>query len=475
MIRGALRKVIGFLRSPGLGVGLLVFVGVWSMLATFIPQGDVSVPEVAAWASAHAAVEPVVRFLGLHQAFSAPLFRIGVFALAVATALCAWQRTKVALARTRTLKEAAIASEASVSAAHDLEIMCDPDLRATDVISRTADTLEHLGIRTKRRGDVLFAVSRCWAVWGSPVFHWGLVLLILAIFVGGLQRSEGLMGVAVGETKPDAPASYGMLRTGPLYDWSRVHRSIRVDAFDTEFRTGDLDRGPTPTVSVLDAEGRVIRTQRVYPNSPLQAGSLTIHPSDFGFAATLSVMNASGVEFGRATQLIDVSQTATEGTVPVGALTVSNQAGKGRLNVFATVPMDRSNGQLALPQERVARVSVRASDGRPVLDRVMRPGEEMALPTGDTLRLEDIGFYARLSVVDDPTTPLLYAAFAVAMMGLTLTVVARQQIVLATAVEGENGLKLVATLRLWRNVPTNRSEIESQLAKALRADKEDVS
>ncbi len=453
----------------------MVFVGVWSMLATFVPQGDISKPEVAAWASAHAAVEPFVRFLGLHQAFSALLFRLGVFALAVATALCAWQRTRVALARMQTLKEAAIADEASVSAVHDLEIVCDPGLSATDVISRTADTLEHLGIRTKRRGDVLVAVSRRWAVWGSPVFHWGLVLLILAIFVGGLQRSEGLMGVAVGETKPDAPASYGTLRTGPLHDWGRVHRSIRVDAFDTDFRSGNLDRGPTPTVSVLDAGGRVIKKQPVYPNSPLQSGSLTIHPSEFGFAATLSVMNASGVEFGRATQLIDISQTATEGTVPVGALTVSNEAGTGQLSVFATVPMDRVNGQLALPQERVARVSVRASDGRPVLDRVMRPGEEMALPAGDTLRLDSIGFYARLNIVDDPTIPLLYAALAVAMMGLTLTVVARQQIVLATAIEGENGLRLVATLRLWRNVPTNRNEIESQLATALRGDEEDVS
>ena len=106
------------------------------------------------------------------------------------------------------------------------------------------------------------------------------------------------MGVAVGQTKPDAPASYGTVHTGPLHDWRSVHRSIRVDAFDLEFKTGGIDRGPTPTVSVLDGTGQVVKTQRVYPNRPLKTGSLTIYPSTYGLAAAVSIVNTSGVETG---------------------------------------------------------------------------------------------------------------------------------------------------------------------------------
>ena len=38
-------------------------------------------------------------------------------------------------------------------------------------------------------------------------FHWALLLLMVAAFVGTLQRSEGSMAIAVGETKADVPAS----------------------------------------------------------------------------------------------------------------------------------------------------------------------------------------------------------------------------------------------------------------------------
>jgi len=38
---------------------------------------------------------------------------------------------------------------------------------------------------------------------------------------------------------------------------------------------------------------------------------------------------------------------------------------------------------------------------------------------------------------------------------------------LGTVVEDRDGLKLVASIRLWRNVSTNREEIENELVKAL--------
>jgi hypothetical protein len=135
--------------------------------------------------------------------------------------------------------------------------------------------------------------------------------------------------------------------------------------------------------------------------------------------------------------------------------------------------MERSGGELSAPSERVAHVAVRTVDGAPVLDRLVRPADEIALPTGSKLRLDALGFYARLSVVDDPTIPLLYGALGVALVGLALVTVARQQLVLVTVVEGETGPALVAKLRLWRNVSTNREEIGRELAKALRAAEEE--
>ena len=475
MIKG-LRSTIRFLESARLATWLLVFLGGWSVLATLVPQGDASDAAVTAWAAAHPLIDPVVRTVGLHTAFSALPFRACVFVLGLSTALCAWRRTKVALGRMRTLREAARSDAASLcDRADQVEVACGAGVSQASALETAAETLARLGVKTRRRDGLLYSVSPWWSVWGSPVFHWGLLAIMIVILVGSLQRSEGLMGVPVGQTIPDVPGSYGVLRVGPLHDWNLVHRSIRVDSFDTEFRTGDLDRGPTPTVSVLDANGSVIKTQRIFPNSPLQSGTLTIHPADFGFAVDVSLSSAAGEKFGQATQLVDISQTAADGTAPLRVLTLSNQAGQQQEYALVTVPLRREGGQFAVPQERTAHVVVASLDGRPVADRVLKPGEAIPLPNGDTLRVDAVGFYARLSVVDDGTISILYAAMAIAMLGLSLTVVSRQHVILVSADQGPDGVVLHVWSHLWRNVSTTRAEVQSELSRALHTDEGSVS
>lgn len=469
MIRKAWRTIIEFLRSPGLATWLLAIVGVWSALATIVPQGGATDPQVVAWASTHSLVEPVVRAVGLHQAFTSVLFRVCALALGLSTALCAWRRTKVALGKGRALRGAAVADERSLAEGHRLEIACDPVLGASEVLSVASETLGHLGIRTKRQGDSITAVSPVWSVWGSPVFHWALLALIVTMLLGSLLRSSGLMGVAVGQAKIDGPESYGVLSTGPLHGWLRVQRTIRVDAFDPNFKTGGVDRGPTPTVSVLDARGQVIKSQRVYPNETLKTGSLTVYPADYGLAAIVSLADASGAESGRSVQLMDFSTEATGGTAPLGYLTVDDEAGSATLKLLVSVPLDRAEDGFVerLPAEPKARVLVTSMDDEPVLDRVLRPGEGLKLPGTGTLRLVDVRYYARLQLVDDPSIPFLYAGLTVAMIGLGIATLTQQQIVSATLIETPDGAKLAIRMRLWRNVTSSRGEIESELVKAL--------
>lgn len=468
MILRTWRRSVRFLGSAGFATSLLAIVGVWSVLGSLVPQGAASTTAVGAWAATHPLAEPVVRVLGLHQAYGSPLFLACILALGLSTGLCAWQRSKAAFGRARALRGAAATDAATLRAGHDFEVACDPALSASDVLDAASRTLGDLGIRPKRRGDVLVSTSAPWSVWGSPVFHWALLALILALTVGNLLRAEGLMGVTVGQTKPDAPESYGLINTGPLHDWARVHRSFRVDAFDPHYTSDGIDRGPTPTVSLLDASGAVVETQMVYPNHTLKSGSLTIYPSDYGLSATFSLVGTSGVTAGRGAMLADFSTATTVGTVPVDYLGVSDRAGEPLYRIYVSVPLDRKDGAFVrkVPSVPMARVDVRTPDGTPVFVRTIGVGGRIPLPVGD-LRLEGVGYYARLSVVDDWSIPLLYVGLVVAVFGLTMTVLARQQIVLATLMEGPDGISLALTLRLWRNPSSSRSEIEDELVRAL--------
>jgi cytochrome c biogenesis protein len=447
----------------------LAFLGAWSTLASFVPQGSASDAKVAAWAAANPVIEPVARTVGMHDAFAAPLFAACVSVLALSTMLCAWQRTRLAFGKGRALRGAWAVDGQELTARHDLAITCDASLAAPAALSLASETLGRLGIRTKRRGDVIIAASPWWSVWGSPAFHWALLALIVTLALGGMLRSSGQMGLAVGQAKADVPQAYGILSAGPLHSWFSAQRTIRVDAFEIDFKTGGIDRGPTPTVTILDARGAVIKSQRVYPNNTLQVGSLTVYPADYGLAATVSLVDTNGAESGRSTQFVDFSSEASGGTAPAGHLTVGDATGRPALEVFISVPLDRVTGGLVarLPEDPRVRVVVATMDSKAVIDQVMRPGEQLELPTGGALRLLDLGYYARLQLVDDPSIPVLYAVLAVAMIGLGVSTLMREQTVSVAAVESPDGVSIVVRMRLWRNVTTSRTEIESELTKAL--------
>jgi len=469
VIRTALRKILDTLASAWLAVGTLAFVGLWGIVATAVPQGAPNSLPVTTWAKANPVIEPVANALGLHQAFTAWLFLACVTLLGVSTVVCSWRRTKVAYLRARALRAAARESADSLAAERDLAIVLAPDVAPAEALHAAREALAELGVRTKVGEGVLRAVSPWWSVWGSAVFHWALVALMLSVLIGNLQRSDGLMGVSVGQTKPDAAASYGVLTAGPLHSWNGVHRSFRVDSLDPDLILGGVDRGAVPTVSVLDAAGTVLKTQLVYPNMMLHVGALSINCPAVGLSADIAVESTARVELGRSYEPIDFSQTATDGTVPAGLLGIFDQSGAVQMRIGVTVPLDKRGGRFGewIPAVPRAHIVVYALDGSTLVDTVIKTGEAAQLPGGGSLRLLGIGWYARLSIVDDWTTPFIYAAMIIALLGLSISLLARQQIVLAAVVDGPHGATLALRMRLWRNVRTTRAEIEAALAAAL--------
>ena len=110
------------------------------------------------------------------------------------------------------------------------------------------------------------------------------------------------------------------LTEGPSGGWNRAVRSIRLDAFEPDYKSGGIDRGAVPTVSILDGAGTVLVKQRVYPNNMLHAGSLAINAPGVGLSVWLALLDPAGAETGRVVQYVDFSETAPEGTVADRAL-----------------------------------------------------------------------------------------------------------------------------------------------------------
>ncbi len=452
-------------------MGLLLLLGAWTTAASFVPQNAASADAVLAWRAANPSLLRIVDTLGLHDAFaSVPYVALGVF-LALCTALCAWRRTGVARRRARRLRDATAGGESAAAASPDLEISLGPNLNQERALEIAADTLRHLGVPTTRRGEVLISVSPWWSVWGTAVFHWALVAVIVTLAVAGLVRAEGQMGVAVGQVRPDQPESYGQLTTGPWYRWDSAERFIRVDGFNIDYQVGGVSRGPTPTVSVLDSDGDVIASRLVYPNHILRQGALSIYPVDYGLSAAIAMLDGTGAEIQRTVQLVDFDGTTPDGTSPISEVGLYGPNGQVLNRLILSVPLDSvDEGFLGrLPETPRARFVILNPDGSLALDEVIEPGQRVQLPAGGELELLGVDYYARLQLVDDPSVPLLYASGVIALVGLGIATLARQMI-LTVKVEPEGGhARLAVHMRLWRIYSTSRSEIEDRLRRALGA------
>ncbi len=450
-------------------MGLLLLLGAWTIAASFIPQNAASAEAVAAWRAANPGLLQVVDTLGLHDAFaSVPYVALGVV-LALCTAVCAWQRTGVARRRARTLREVATVGDSAVVPSSDLEISLAPGLTAERALQVTADTLRHLGVPTTLRGETLVSASPWWSVWGTAVFHWALVAIIVTLAVAGLVRAEGQMGVAVGQTRPDQPESYGQLTAGPWYRWDGVERLIRVDAFSIDYQAGGVSRGPTPTVSVLDGDGETLASRMVYPNHILRHGALSIYPVDYGLSAAIAMLDANGAEIQRTVQLLDFDGASPDGTSPLNEIGLYGPDGQVLNRLIVSVPLDSvDEGFLGrLPTTPRARFIILGADGSPVFDEVIEPGQRVGLPAGGALELLGVDYYARLQLVDDPSVPLLYAGGVIALIGLGIATLARQMLLTAQVERDADGSRLAVRMRLWRIHSTSRSEIEDELRRAL--------
>lgn len=465
MISKIVRRSIRLLGSSVLATVLLVVVMVYSAVATFIPQGSSGDAAVAAWVASHPLLGAVTRFLGMHSAFASFAFLACAFLLALSAVLCSWRRTKVAIHRAGAQREASEVDASSLAEVSDVVISCDPDLSSSEVLDRVSEELENLGIRTKRHDDLLRASSPAWAVWGSPVFHWALVGFMVMIVIAPLQHTDGLMGLAVGEVKPHSPSSYGFLDAGSLHAWEPVQRKLRLDGFESEYVVGGLDRGPTPTVSLLDSNDAVVKTQHVYPNSPLKSGSLTVHADTYGLAVRLTILDAADVQTAAGIQYVDFATDDPAGTRPLGGVLLRGKGGVVEAQVQVTIPLDSKEGETSywMPADPAARLLVTAPDGHVIEDRVVSPGQDLKLALGQTVRVDSIDWYYRLSVVDDSTTPVIYALLIVAFLGLTVSLVSRQQVLVAARIETPEGPMLALRVRLWRNVPCDREAIVERL------------
>ncbi|TLM98820.1 MAG: cytochrome c biogenesis protein ResB, partial [Actinobacteria bacterium] len=362
---------------------------------------------VEAWRASHAGVAWATGLLGLHRAYTNPVFLAILALLGISTAICAVDRTRFAMRSLRSAGGIPTATLERLARRDVIAVVPEPSDPARTAVM---EALRRNRLTPRATPNAVEAAAGRLGPLGSPVFHWALAALFAVIALGQLTRSEGLIGVPVGGSLPNVAASYGSLNAGLLHPGLYRNLTIAVTEMPLDIRKGSVVIGAVPTVQLRRGD-TVVAQGAVYPNHPLRYRSLLVHYMDNGYVATARTVNQDGSVAG-----VDRLYFDQDASSPGGLASA-------RLNLTAA---QRSFDLTLTP------VKATSDTSRSIEIEYPTPSGgtlTTTVPIGTTadlgfvrITLDDVRRYARLSVADDWSVYPMYALFVLATAGMVLAV-----------------------------------------------------
>lgn len=461
-----LKRAGRFLRSRRLAIWLLLAAVALSVIGTLVPQTSVSADRELAWSAAHPSLEAIAAPLGLHALYSSPVFLAILAVIGASTAVCAWERTRWAWTASRPATVGDRLRERLRDAPH---AAAEGDATVADARERLTSGLSRAGLRVRDADGVIVAGSGRVGAWGSPLFHWALAALFVVIALGQLTRAEGVIGIRVGDTASLEPARFGRWLPAPLYRGNASNVSLQVLRFERDHVTAGYSRGPSPYVR-LSAGGEARGEQWVFPNNPLRYGTLLIHQDAYGVSPVVTALAPNGQVVGTTSGLSDWDDAAPDGVTPYH-FTVDRGQGVPGVEVTVTLEAAREGTAVirAIPPWKRVRVAVGETGSTASTTTELTPGRTVEVP-GGFLRLDDVAYYARMTVVDDWSVYPIYGLFGLAIAGLVMALLLplRTAFVLVEA-RGSGGVSARAIVRHRRGDPVFRQTVERVLAESVGA------
>lgn len=438
-------RVLTFLRSRRLAIILLVGLTIYAWVTTLVPLESVNPARVAQWDLQHPRLAVIVGVLGLHRAYSSPVFLAAALLISLSTAACSWERTRWAW---RAWRARGVVSPSALA-----RLKTHPTLTISDGVSQDRDAaldvaaghLRSLGLRVRRGPSLVEGSSGALGYVGSPLFHWALVGLFLFAGLGQFMRYEGYANILVGETRRDVPESYTVdLNAGRLAS-AFTGLALTVKEIDLEFAADGVPRGAVPYVTLTDGD-RQLKSQWVYANNPLRYGPLLVHGVSVGAAFVGTVR---------------VQQTQEQQRIVLYFDPANPSAGTFDL----PDPVTGSTIRAAVTQAPGQRVRVVSRVGSQTASQTVAEGQTATLSKGVTLSVEQLAEYAQIKVVNDWSVLLVYAMFVLVCAGAALTVFVAPRVVRVIAIEApDESIRIHAQVVNRKNDPAFRRQVKRALS-----------
>lgn len=337
-----------------------------------------------------------LSLLGFFDVFRAIWFRTALGLLSLSIIVCSlnrWPAIRTSLTRARVrvgqgfFRAVPLRAEVSVAQGGRAEaaaaVRAALRQRGYRVLAEAEDSATHL-----------YADRHRYSQLGTYALHLGLVLILVgAIWSSMAGYREKAFTIPEGSVRAVGQGS-GL--------------AVKLESFADEYYPDGPPKDYRSEL-VLYKGMEEIRRQTIRVNEPLEYGGWRFHQSFFGPAAVVEVRDSAGTSlFNDGVALA----WRTKGERPMGSFRLPDQ----NLTVYLVGPA--SSGLDPVIKAGELRVEVyRGREGRPlVMDNLLQGQPKTA--EGLTFLFQRERQFSGLQVVNDPTTPLMYAAWVLCTVGL---------------------------------------------------------
>lgn len=382
-----LRGVKRVLRAPAVIISEIVAIALAGVLGASFPQaGTASIAELARLRDNPALVVTLIDFFSLDRIFQSGWFlALTIVASASLSIVVAEQLRRLRVMWLLNLTEAKF-QKAPFRTEFDRPARL-PSPGSEDERSIEIKTAGKLGLA------------------GSPIFHSGILLVIVAGALRALFAVEAVVDLIEGETLPPTSEAWAAQWPGALAQPFRLEYPVTLDGVKaTRYEAGDL-RDLTVQLSVQQGKG--IEKREVAVNRELHApGGRLFLGSDFGPAAMMEWQKNGAEPIRHAALLTSRGKGVFESASFV----------EGLIRTHLRARVDSAGNHPTALEVRVVDVGSRAL----LFSGLVRVGEAVSLPGGEVLTLHGLPFWARLRGSRDPALWLAYVGFALALVGATI-------------------------------------------------------
>ena len=418
-----LRRLKRFFRAPATIVGGLLAIAVLGALGAALPQAGVATAAETAHLRAHGPfLSALVDGLALDHVFTSPAF---LASLGVSTvSLCIVVVEQAGRLRSQW---GLVLSEGHFRTAPFRQEFLRPARQESAPSTR---------IRT--RGRLSLA--------GSPLFHAGLLCVILAGGLRALFGAEAVVDLIEGETLPASVEAWGVQWPGPLGRPFSLDAPLVLESIESSrYSAGDL-LGLRIGFSI----------QRPGHEQRLELG-VNEELRTRGGRIYLDAMHGPAA----------LVEWVVPTFAPIRSAILLERKEAKAFGAYAHGPR-RLLARIRAPEPasgmRPGAVEIRILDGSAAIgEGTLKPGEALAFGGGGSLRLHGLPYWVRLHGNHDPALGLAYLGFALALLGATLIfAVVKVDELVSVSLEGD-AERVVVALRPGRFAPLFKDRFERLL------------